>query len=174
MSKLIIVCGLPGSGKTTFATALSQKTGIVCLHKDAIKEQLFDSFGMSTLEDNKRIGKPSVDVMLHLAAQQIENGVDVMIEAPFNFPEDYAIFTAWAARYNVQLYSVICHVDVAERKRRCETRPRHAAHCDAARMRDFFPQTEYDYAAVPGKHIRINTDQSVADLVERVVAEIRA
>ena len=42
MTKLIIICGLPGSGKTTLASELSKQTGIVCLHKDSIKEKLFE------------------------------------------------------------------------------------------------------------------------------------
>jgi adenylate kinase family enzyme len=40
MSKVIIVCGLPGSGKTTLSRELSKRLGIVCLHKDSIKEKL--------------------------------------------------------------------------------------------------------------------------------------
>lgn len=56
MSKLIIVAGMPGVGKTTLAKELSQKLNIPCLHKDSIKEKLYDSFGGNSLEDSKNIG----------------------------------------------------------------------------------------------------------------------
>jgi len=92
MPKLIIVCGLPGSGKTTFAKELSKKTKIACIHKDSIKERFFESMGMSTLEESKRIGKPVVDVMLRLVEEQLKNSIDVIVESPFNFPEDYPLF----------------------------------------------------------------------------------
>ena len=144
MHKLIIVCGLPGSGKTMLADELSKRTGIACLHKDSIKEKLFEGLGMSTLEESKRIGKPSVDVMLYLAEQQIVNGVDVIIEAPFNFPGDYGLFLKWMDQYEIGLYSVVCSIGSEERKRRVETRERHVAHFDSSRTHDFFPDNECD------------------------------
>ena len=172
MHKLIIVCGLPGSGKTMLADELSKRTGIACLHKDSIKEKLFEGLGMSTLEESKRIGKPSVDVMLYLAEQQIANGVDVIIEAPFNFPGDYGLFLKWMDQYEIGLYSVVCSIGSEERKRRVETRERHVAHFDSSRTHDFFPDNEYDYADMPGKKIRVCTDESVSYLVEKVISEL--
>ena len=172
MHKLIIVCGLPGSGKTILSDELSKRSGIACLHKDSIKEKLFEGLGMSTLEESKRIGKPSVDIMLYLAEQQIANGVDVIIESPFNFPGDYGLFVEWANRYGIKLYSIICSVGVEERKRRVETRERHVAHFDSSRTQDFFPEKEYDYADIPGKQIRVHTDESIAHLVDKVLSEL--
>jgi len=171
MRKLIIVCGLPGSGKTVLADEISKRTGIVCLHKDSIKEKLFESLAMSTFEDSKRIGRPSVDVMLHLAEQQIVNGVDVIVEAPFNFPEDYQNFNDWALRYGINLYSIICFIDSDERKRRVETRERHGSHFDGSRTQDYFPEKEYDYASAPGKQIRMRTDRSISELAEEVISQ---
>lgn len=169
MSKLIIVCGLPGSGKTLFARALSKETGIVCLHKDSIKDVLFEGLRLSTVEESKRIGKPSIDIMLHLAKQQIENGIDIIIEAPFNFPEDYGLFTEWENQYGVELFSVICYVDTEERRRRIEARARQGAHFDKLRMEDFFPEKEYDYEDIPGKKMKICTNKSVKHLLKEVI-----
>ncbi len=174
MTKLIIVCGLPGSGKTTLAKELSKKLGIVCICKDDIKEKLYESMKFSTLEDSKRIGKPSIDIMLHLAEQQLANGLDIIIESPFNFLEDYPLFKSWKEKYGLDLYSVICLIDFNERKKRFLKRKRHNAHHDTQRISDHLLNdvTEYNYAMIPGKQIRIITNKKVEELVQDVIKEM--
>src|SRR6266702_3779913 len=170
MLKFIIVCGLPESGKTTLSKELSKKMGIVCIHKDSIKEKLFESMGLLTLEDSKHIGKPSVDVALHLAEDQLKNGIDIILESPFYFSEDWVIFRAWQEKYKLELYSVICSIDFEERKRRFRERKRHHAHFDNERIVDHLAGgVEYDYAEIPGKQIRITTNMPTDMLVEKVI-----
>lgn len=174
MTKLIIVCGLPGSGKTTLARELSKKLRIPCICKDDIKEKLYESMKLSTLDDSKRIGKPSIDVMLYLAEQQLINKIDVIIESPFNFSEDYPLFEVLVEKYNLDLYSIICSIDFNKRKERFLTRERHSAHHDNQRILDHLPEskTEYDYASMPGKQIRIITNKKANELVRGIVREI--
>jgi len=173
MSRLIIICGLPGVGKTTLANELSKKTGIACIHKDSIKECLFEVFGFSTLDDSRRLGKPSVASLLKLAKDQIINTVDVIIESPFNFPEDYSIFEKWQNDFGVDIYTVICSIDKSERKRRFQERERHHAHHDIDRQfARNFDQQEYDYSGIPGKQIWIETDRPVSELVKEIILRI--
>jgi predicted kinase len=92
MSRLIIICGLPGSGKTMLAESLSKHLKRPLLAKDAIKEQLYDELELRTLEDSKKIGKVSMDLLYNMAEKHAEKGLDLIMEAPFTFPEDYPIF----------------------------------------------------------------------------------
>ncbi|EKD58277.1 MAG: hypothetical protein ACD_56C00159G0006 [uncultured bacterium] len=173
MPKLIIVCGLPGSGKTTFSDALSKKIKVACIHKDSVKERLFESLKLSSLEDSKRIGKPSVDVAMRLTEDQLKNGIDIILESPFYFPEDSVIFEAWQERYKIDLYSVICSIDFTERSRRFRERERHYAHFDNERSPDHLAEgPDYDYALMPGKQIRIKTNEPVEILIGKVLKEI--
>ncbi len=176
MSKLIIFCGLPGSGKTTLAEAVSRKLNIVCLHKDFIKEKLYDIRGLSTLEDSKKLGREVMELLFALAKEQVTRGVDVAIEAPFNFPEDYAQFERWQKDYGVKIYSVICTIDEKERYRRCMARiggDRHRSHHDSERMVNFSQfKNDYDYATIPGLQLRLTTNKPIEELTKQVVKHI--
>jgi len=45
--KLIIINGLPGTGKTTIAKPMAEQLGFPLVSKDTIKEFLFDTIGVS-------------------------------------------------------------------------------------------------------------------------------
>ncbi len=174
--KLIIICGLSGSGKTTLAREVSRALNIVCLHKDEIKERLYDAQGLRTLEDSRRLGREVMDVLFGLVEEQCARGVDVMMEAPLNFSEDYAMFRRWERDYGTQIFSIICTVPERERYRRHTERAqttRHAAHHDVARITEFATFTsDYDYATMPGAQLHVDTRRSTDDLVRAVVRHV--
>ena len=175
MSKLIVVCGLPGSGKTTLAKALSKRLNIACLHKDSLKENLFEILQLTTLEDSKRIGAQSFELLMRLTEEQIANGADLVIESPFTFSDDYSTFQKWINAYNVNVYAVICSISYEERRRRFLTRDRHHSHHDGERFAANPSMFEGDrgvHENMPGKKIRIITDQPTHISVEKVIEEI--
>jgi 2-phosphoglycerate kinase len=172
MSKIIIVCGLPGSGKTTLASELSKQLNIVCIHKDSIKEALYEVQNCSTLDDSKRLGLQSVKLLLKLAEEHIKRNVDIIIESPFNFPEDYPLFESWIKNYGVVVFSVICFIDQKERAKRFQERERHISHHDAERIIDHLKK-EFDYKDIPGKQIRVATDKPIGNLVKDIISEIK-
>ena len=94
-TKLIIICGLPASGKTTLAQTLSQKLNIAYLSKDIIKENLYDILQGKTLDDSKKTGLQAIQMLFSLVEHQLKNQVDIIMEAPFNFKEDYILFKKW-------------------------------------------------------------------------------
>lgn len=174
MTKLIIVCGFPGSGKTTLAREISKKLKICCIYKDSIKEKLYETLELSTLEDSVKIGKPAVEIMLHLAEQQLANNVDIMIESPFYFEEDFLLFEKWKDTYNIDIYSIICSIDEAEREKRLHIRPRHHAHHDNERKFDALSKERLDvYKKIPGNQIWVKTNKPADELVAEIISKIK-
>jgi len=171
-TKLIIVCGLPGSGKTTLSKELSKRTKTVCLRKDSIKEALYDIFEMKTLEDSKSIGGKSVELLFNLSEEQLAQGINLIIEAPFNFSDDYKIFKHWQRKYDLDLYSIICSIDDKTRIARINSRQRHHAHHDAERG-DFSMNTRCNYKNIPGIQINVATDKRVTTLVDKILDQLK-
>lgn len=169
-NKLIIVCGFPGVGKTTFAKELSKKMKIVCLHKDTLKESLYNSLKMKTLEDSKKIGWPAVKGILDLAEDNLKEGLDVILESVFNFPEDAYIFQEWKKKIKIKIYTIILEVDENEREARFKNRERNKAHHDEERIRQVqYIKTDQAFDHMPEKKIFIKTNKPVKKLVNEVI-----
>lgn len=171
MSKLIVICGLPGTGKTTLANELSRRLKIFCVHKDSIKESLFESLKLSTLEESKKIGYPAVKAALDVVEENIARGIDVILESPFNFPEEGKLFEDWKKKYDLDFFAVILQVDHEERQRRFVTRERHRAHHDADRLRrtDSTLVESCTYDHIPDKKLFLDTGKSIEELVDEVL-----
>ena len=64
---LIILAGMPASGKTTFSFKLSQALNYPVLEKDAIKEELFDVIGFENYTQKRLMDTAATAVLLRCA-----------------------------------------------------------------------------------------------------------
>jgi predicted kinase len=121
---VVVVTGIPASGKTTLATALGARLGWPLISKDVVKEALFDALGTGDLQWSQQLGRAGHVVMYSLAATMPR----VILEAHFQRgvaePELLAL-----NRRLVQIHCR-CPVDVAAKRyrRRIEDPDRHAGH----------------------------------------------
>ncbi len=168
MSRVIIFCGLPGSGKTTLAKAVAQKLNIVSLHKDVFKESLYEVMSGKTLDDSKITGRYAIEMLLSAARENIENGVDIIIESPFNHPDNINEFGEWKSK-GTSVFVVVCFVDEQERIKRTETRERHPAHHQTTRPAGAIDYSGVDYSAMPEPRLFLETNKSEEELVETVM-----
>ncbi|MBU0661013.1 ATP-binding protein [Patescibacteria group bacterium] len=165
MSKLIIICGLAGTGKSTLARELSKRLNICCLHKDTIKAGLYEKLNFHT-EDSYKL-------YFHLAEDQVKNNVDLIMESPFIFEGDRKILKKWQKKYKIDLTCIICSADVETRKKRILTRERHDCHREADKklLKNLTPK-DVDYSKLPGRKIEIITDKPVEKLVENIIKKL--
>ena len=56
IGSLVVVTGIPATGKSTFARDLSSRLGLPLISKDDIKEAMADSLGGGDRELSKRCG----------------------------------------------------------------------------------------------------------------------
>ena len=83
MSYLILIAGLPGTGKTTFAEYLSSKMKIPWFSKDLIKEHLFDTVGFKSRAEKVALGIASMEILYHAAEAHLKVEQPVILENNF-------------------------------------------------------------------------------------------
>ena len=171
MSKVIVFCGLSGTGKTTLSELVSHELDIFCLHKDAMKERLYDSLSGATIEDSRRIGKAVTETVQVLAEDAIRNGVDIMIESPFNHQDNVDRFRQWAEKYDIDLAVIVCEVAEEDRQRRFGTRVRHPGHHDKERA---LHHDDFDYSQMPGRKLFVDTSVSQEESVQKILDFVRS
>lgn len=131
---------------------------------------MYSLLGGNSIEDSQRYGRCAIEMILSLAEDSIENGIDIMLESPFNYPDNPKRFQEWLEKWDIDFHVVVCTVGEEERKRRYESRLRHSGHHDQERVRvgSFAPGT-FDYRTMPGKKLFLETSKSKEELVERVM-----
>ncbi len=77
---VIVISGIPGSGKTTLARQLSPALGAILISKDVIKEALLDALGTGDLAWTQQLSRAAHLVMYRIAADQ---PLDLVMEAHF-------------------------------------------------------------------------------------------
>ncbi len=89
--KLIIVAGLPATGKTTLAKKLSAALGMPILEKDEIKEEMFDTLGYADLAGKRALNKAAGAILLRCAESILQKGYPLIMVNNFDREESKAL-----------------------------------------------------------------------------------
>ncbi len=134
--KLIVVCGLPATGKSSLAEELRDALGWPLFAKDQFKELLYDSTDQGedayTRETSTIVGKQSIALLLMVARQLLKANVSCIIEANFlpDLAPDY-LNPLLAIAEGRQVHCSIHGDLVLERYRnRAQAGERHPVHVD--------------------------------------------
>ena len=180
MPWLIIVTGLPAAGKTTLSAWLSKRLAIPFIHKDAIKEILYDVLGWSDREWSQKVRAASIELMYYFAQASLIAGRSIILDNPFNPDLASAKISALARQANAGTIQIICHVstEVAYQrfKQRVEAGLRHPGHLDAQLMSGAKASLER-YGPfrldIDGEVIEVDTNDFSALHYEPVLAQIQ-
>src|SRR5690349_16575481 len=90
---LVVVTGMPSSGKTTVAEGLARDLRLPLIAKDEIKESLYDSLGADDVTSSGRLGAAAYALIFALTRAMLSSGVSVIAEANF-FRDQEPLFAA--------------------------------------------------------------------------------
>jgi predicted kinase len=144
--RLIIITGLPGTGKTTLALGLASRYALPLICKDTIKEPLLDVVGLPTRvatrlgsdSDSRALSNISFAVMFAMAQEMLSQGDSLILEGNFRSGEHEVPLLAALPTSAPAIVQVLCSADEEERRSRLLRRSgdpnRHAGHQDARQL----------------------------------------
>lgn len=77
---LVIVSGIPCSGKTTISKMLSRHFDYEFLSKDMYKEKLFLKYGFTSIEEKKKLDSMAEEILYHEIENRIACGKNVVVD----------------------------------------------------------------------------------------------
>ncbi len=123
---IVVVSGLPGSGKTTLAGQIAPLLGLPVIDKDDLLEALFHSVGDVTLPDRWRLSRQAD----HVLRERVESSPRAMVVSHWRRPElsmTSGTPTEWLRAFPafVEVHCVCNPETAAVRFRRRDRNPAH-------------------------------------------------
>lgn len=137
-ARLLITCGLPGSGKTFCSQRLLEGSGAVRVRSDVERKRLF---GLPALADSRAHGvdlytaeatRRTYARLLELAGIALRAGFPVVLDAAFLRRDERAAARALAASLQVAFGILACDAPEEELRRRLRARAGDASEADVA------------------------------------------
>ena len=76
---LIIIAGMPATGKTTLSKKVAEAFGYPILEKDEIKEALFDTVGYRDLSEKRQLDKAATAVLMQTGEKLMKSGCSLIM-----------------------------------------------------------------------------------------------
>ena len=145
---LVIVCGLPGAGKTTFAKKLAPLINAIILSTDKIRKELIAS---PTYDKKER--KLIYDVMILLAKYLGDAGTNCILDATFNREHSRTEVKNKLRIPNKEFFVIECACPENTMISRLKERKNDYSDADV----EVYQKMKKIYEHVKGKHITIDT-----------------
>ena len=133
MKRAVLVNGVPASGKSTVARALSQAKGWPLLTLDTIKEAFFEHLGTGDRDYSRLLGKASHQAIFAVI-RDFPDGTTAVVDAWFGFqPAD--VLQNQIARAGIDgVAEIWCHApgEIIGERYRARLEQRHSGHLGAS------------------------------------------
>ena len=108
---VIVLTGMPATGKSTICKALAEHFGYPVVEKDAIKEELFDTVGFTCYAQKRALDHAANAIVIHVVEQILKTNGSVIVDNNFDDISGKR-FTALMEKYTPKCACVFLHGDL--------------------------------------------------------------
>ena len=164
---LISVSGLPGSGKSTIAEALSKKMKLPLFSVDPIESAILHS----GIDRSFETGLAAYLVAEALASEQLKLGLSVIIDAVNSVTEARAMWINLAQKHHARLIMLECVLEPALHRERIEARTRNLYGFPEVTWEDI-ENRRREYAEWAQERLVIDTAKSIEANLDEIMQYI--
>ena len=161
---LLVVTGPPCAGKTTLAAQLGRELSLPVIHRDVLKEILFDTLGVKDRAWSREVGGASYDLLFSFLESLLQAGYPCIAESNFEIGRATDRLKSLCETYGFTAIEVLCTADTAILRQRylarLESGARHAGHVDHLNLDDIserWANERHGSLELGGQSIRVDT-----------------
>jgi len=177
-SKIVLINGQPGVGKTTLAAKLARDLPMPLMGKDMLKEFFFDQLEVTGREDSRVLGGAVSEMLYILAEAYLAADKTLILENAFYAEFARPRFSDLLEKYPAECLELYCFTDPMTRRQRFETRiasgERHSGHADTVNDHSDEELAERYAPLQIGNMIRVDTTHFGETEYDVLLTKIRA
>ena len=161
---LLVVTGPPCAGKTTLAAQLGRELSLPVIHRDVLKEILFDTLGSKDRAWSREVGGASYDLLFSFLESLLSTGHPCIAESNFELGRAADRLKSLCETYGFTAIEILCTADTAILRQRylarLESGARHRGHVDHLNLDDIsarWANNQHGSLELGGQSLRVDT-----------------
>jgi predicted kinase len=162
-ARLLLIGGVPATGKSRLARALAEALPATCWSKDDIKETLFDALGHPDRAGSRRFSNASFSLLFLFASRCLARPGLLLLEGNFRPGEHEAPLRRVLERVRAPVAQVLCVASPETRRGRLAARAgdsaRHPGHQDRLLIEEGAPEAPPQrFLELPGPRLLFDSE----------------